>query len=98
LAPHATASLTIGIDAKASLHDIQGAASALPDLSPDHPTTEAMAATGTDGRRIRKPGSWGAIGGSDFTGIARSTVIGEVIRRWTRRSNRSRPWTSPSPT
>jgi hypothetical protein len=43
-------------------------------------------------------GSWGAIGGSDFTGIARSTVIGEVIRRWTRRSNRSRPWTSPSPT
>jgi integrase len=49
LARHSTAALTIGIYAKASLHDIQGAVENLPDLAGDHPRPEAMAATGTDG-------------------------------------------------
>jgi integrase len=48
LARHSTPSLTIGIYAKASLHDISGAVDALPDLSPVNPAPEPMAATGTD--------------------------------------------------
>ncbi len=54
LARHSTPSLTIGIYAKASLHDITGAVGALPNLSTGRPTPEAVAATGTDGRRINK--------------------------------------------
>jgi integrase len=50
LARHSTPSLTIGIYAKASLHDIKGAVEALPDLTPTAPRTEAMAATGTEGK------------------------------------------------
>ena len=47
LARHSTPSLTIGIYAKASLHDISGAVDALPDLTPEAPAPEALAATGT---------------------------------------------------
>lgn len=54
LARHSTPSLTIGIYAKASLHDIKGAMDALPDLTATGPGHEAenMAATGTDGQPI----------------------------------------------
>ncbi len=50
LARHANPSLTIGIYAKASLHDISGAVEGLPDLTSTQPATEkqVMAATGTD--------------------------------------------------
>lgn len=49
LARHSTPSLTIGVYAKASLHDLAGAVSALPDLTTP-PASEAARATGTDGR------------------------------------------------
>lgn len=54
LARHSTPSLTIGIYARASLHDISGAVNGLPDSSPPTPTTRPMAATGTDGQQINK--------------------------------------------
>jgi hypothetical protein len=55
LARHSTPSLTIGIYAKASLHDIKGAVEALPDLTARPALKpEATAATGTDGRPISK--------------------------------------------
>jgi hypothetical protein len=55
LARHSTPSLTIGIYAKASLHDIKGAVEGLPDLDTrSTPKPETMAATGTDGKRISK--------------------------------------------
>ena len=47
LARHSTPSLTIGVYAKASLHDIEGAMRSLPDLTA--PERETLAATGTDG-------------------------------------------------
>jgi site-specific recombinase XerC len=50
LARHATPSLTIGLYAKASLHDIAGAVESLPDLTALPPKSETIAATGTDGR------------------------------------------------
>ena len=50
LARHATPVLTIGVYARASLHDIAGAVDALPDLSPPTDRPEAMAATGTGDR------------------------------------------------
>jgi site-specific recombinase XerD len=37
LARHSTPSLTIGVYAKASLHDVAGAVEALPDLTPPAP-------------------------------------------------------------
>ena len=40
LARHSTPSLTIGIYAKTSLHDITGAVDALPDLTPSEPASE----------------------------------------------------------
>ena len=46
LARHADPALTIGIYAKASLHDISGAVEALPDLTAASPQPEAMRATG----------------------------------------------------
>jgi hypothetical protein len=49
LAKHSTPSLTIGVYAKASLHDVKGAVEALPDLTRPGPDREALAATGTDG-------------------------------------------------
>ncbi len=54
LARHSTPTLTIGVYAKASLHDVAGAVAALPD-----PTgrPEVLAATGTDsGRILTAPG------------------------------------------
>ena len=48
LARHSTPSLTIGIYAKASLHDIKGAVDALPDLTPDRPEPRG---DGRDGDR-----------------------------------------------
>ena len=56
LARHSTPSLTIGIYAKASVHDLAGAVESLPDLTRDRPEPEAatLAATGTDGQPIRK--------------------------------------------
>jgi integrase len=50
LARHADPALTIGIYAKASLHDISGAVEALPDLTAAEPEQQVMKATGTDGR------------------------------------------------
>jgi hypothetical protein len=50
LARHSTPSLTIGIYAKASLHDITEAVGALPDLTPTTREPEDLAATGTDGQ------------------------------------------------
>src|SRR5947209_12216966 len=52
LARHSTPSLTIGIYAKASLHDIKGAVESLPDQPPVAPRTEPRAATGTDAAHI----------------------------------------------
>jgi integrase len=49
LARHSTPTLTIGVYARASLHDVRGAVEALPDLTPGADRPEAMAATGTDG-------------------------------------------------
>src|SRR5207237_688142 len=54
LARHSSPSLTIGVYAKASVHDIRGAVDALPDPAAGRPAPEAVAATGTDGRRISK--------------------------------------------
>jgi hypothetical protein len=54
LARHSSPVLTIGIYAKASLLDITGAVDALPDLTPETPAPEAMAATGTHGQHIDK--------------------------------------------
>ena len=51
LARHSNPSLTIGIYAKASLHDTSGAVEALPDLTAARPSraTEVLRKTGTDG-------------------------------------------------
>jgi integrase len=49
LARHSDPSLTIGVYAKTSLHDVQGAVEALPNLAPqEKPPTEPLARTGTD--------------------------------------------------
>ncbi len=49
LARHSTPSLTIGVYAKVSLHDVRGAVENLPDLTSATPTAaEPMAITGTD--------------------------------------------------
>jgi integrase len=48
LARHSTPSLTIGVYAKASIHDLTGAVESLPDLTPTAPQPEALTATGTD--------------------------------------------------
>ena len=52
LARHSTPSLTIGIYAKAALHDIQGALESLPDQNVTITQRSTLAATGTDGRHI----------------------------------------------
>src|SRR5271157_704965 len=49
LARHSSPVLTIGIYAKASLHDIAEAVESLPDLTPTQPHREALSATGTEG-------------------------------------------------
>ena len=57
LARHSTPSLTIGIYAKASIHDLTGAVASLPDLAGPAPDAARMAATGTAG--IRGPTATG---------------------------------------
>ena len=54
LARHSSPSLTIGVYAKASVHDIRGAVDALPDPTADRPIPEAvaLAATGTEGKTV----------------------------------------------
>ena len=52
LARHSSPVLTIGVYAKASLHDISGAVESLPDLTPAAGDREAMSATGTEGNSI----------------------------------------------
>jgi hypothetical protein len=54
LARHSSPALTIGVCAKASVQDIQGAVDALADPTAGRPAPESMAATGTEGRRISK--------------------------------------------
>ena len=56
LARHSSPSLTIGIYAKASLHDISGAVENLPDLTPRGSIAEreTLSATGTDGANHRQ--------------------------------------------
>jgi hypothetical protein len=49
LARHSTPSLTIGVYAKRSLHDIKGAVEALPDPIRPDPGVESLRMTGTDG-------------------------------------------------
>ena len=55
LARHSSPTLTIGIYAKASLHDIAGAVEDLPDLTAAPPDSEAkaLAATGTDTTHVQ---------------------------------------------
>ncbi len=53
LARHSTPSLTIGIYAKASLHDINGAVEGLPDLTTRKTPPEALRMTGTDATATR---------------------------------------------
>ncbi len=67
LARHSTPSLTIGIYAKASLHDIKGAVASLPDPSWGNSRPGAMAATGTNGA-ISKAPSLSLPYGGDGTG------------------------------
>jgi hypothetical protein len=70
LARHSTPSLTIGLYAKASLHDIKGAVAALPDPRPEAPTPEALAATGTDsGRALTAQGQRAGDGWSRDTSV-----------------------------
>jgi hypothetical protein len=85
LARHSTPVLTIGVYAKASLHDVQGAVEALPDLTPFSTAPEALAATGTDDAAAPRATS-GATAllavdpelgaqGQDIQGVATSTDI-----------------------
>ena len=53
LARHSSPVLTIGIYAKASLHDIAGAVESLPDLTPTQPHCEARARPEPGGDRSR---------------------------------------------
>jgi integrase len=52
LARHSDPKLTIGIYAKASLHDLAGAVADLPDLTAAPPGKESLAATGTDSSHV----------------------------------------------
>ena len=76
LARHSTPSLTIGIYAKASLHDIAGAMDALPEMTPCRPEPEALAATGTGGGPISKPLSLHFPYGGDGSGRELSVIGG----------------------
>jgi hypothetical protein len=53
LARHSSPTMTIGIYAKASLHDINGAVENLPDLTAPVPRPEALRMTGTDATATR---------------------------------------------
>jgi site-specific recombinase XerC len=78
LARHSTPSLTIGVYAKASLHDIKGAVEELPDLTRDQPDSEALAATGTDGRP--NPNAPGNAPYPDTLSFSESSQV--EYRRW----------------
>ena len=54
LARHSTPSLTIGVYAKAALHDIQGALEALPDQNVSIATNEILSSTGTESQPIKE--------------------------------------------
>ena len=69
LARHSSPSLTIGVYAKASLHDISVSVDALPNLSRSSSSqTVAGSATGTDGRHIKKLRAQHLPTGGDFLG------------------------------
>jgi integrase len=53
LARHSSPTMTIGVYAKASLHDINGAVENLPDLTAPAPQREALRKTGTDATATR---------------------------------------------
>lgn len=79
LARHSTPTLTIGVYAKATLHDITGAVESLPDLNPAEPGTEpaALAATGTDsagGGPMNDP-KWVAHGKRAGDGAGRNPAV-----------------------
>ncbi len=80
LARHSTPSLTIGIYAKASVHDLAGAVESLPDVTGDRPRPEALAlaSTGTDGRisnPLSLPQPYGTRGRGHFTADDGGTEI-----------------------
>jgi site-specific recombinase XerD len=98
LARHADPSLTIGIYAKTSLHDISGAVEKLPTLTKTAPALEAMRATGTDGSVQNPVATQGATddaaaGSSDglniFSGDELRDAEGVVISA---RGRRFDPW------
>jgi hypothetical protein len=74
LARHSTPGLTIGIDAKASLHDISGDVDALPDLNTDRRTPEAVDVTGTHSQHIKKPFAPPLPHSGDGSGRERSVI------------------------
>jgi hypothetical protein len=67
LARHSTPSLTIGVYAKASLHDIKGAVDNLPDLTSTAHRPTNLAATGTDGRLSHYFPTAGDVSGRDMS-------------------------------
>ena len=75
LARHSTPSLTIGLYAKASLHDIKGAVAGLPDPSKPPSQPEAMAATGTTGEHSSKRFAISLPYGGDGTGRNLSVIV-----------------------
>jgi integrase len=84
LARHSSPTLTIGIYAKASLHDIKGAVEDLPNLTRPAPDREpaTLAATGADGthKHTLAP-SWIHFGdGSERFGAAQDAIGGSTVQ------------------
>ncbi len=63
LARHSTPTLTIGIYAKASIHDIKGAVEGLPDPADQSARPEASTLTGTTGLMSKRPSLYFPFGG-----------------------------------
>ena len=80
LARQSSPTLTVGIDAKASLHDVRGAVEDLPDLTRPAPDVEpaALAATGTEGahKHTRGPSCIHSEHGPVRSGAARCVITG----------------------
>jgi integrase len=76
LARHSTPTLTIGLYARTSLHDVQGAVESLPDLTPKAP--ESLALTGTDTTPINDRFAHHLPTGGD--GPVRPETVTDVIR------------------
>ncbi len=94
LARHSTPSLTIGLYAKASLHDIEGAVAGLPDPSGKARTPEAKAATGTFGKRASENPPLPVPYGGDGKGRNLSVIgdhDGVKVERHTSNSTASEP-------